>query len=147
MIYTVCEKCPNTEFFLVRIFPHLDWTRTRKNSIFGHFSRSDSFMHYRTAGYFHYFVVCIVVLYAFEFSYGEIMIRFLISHAFYGGGLVRKRCLLECSAYSDLSLKSFCVYLRAIALVRRSKAYEKFRCLFKARRLLEEVRLLARLLV
>ena len=21
------EKCPNTEFFLVRIFPHLDWIR------------------------------------------------------------------------------------------------------------------------
>ena len=96
-------------------FPHLDWIRTRKNSIFGHFSRSDSFIHYRTAGYFHYFVVCIVVLYAFEFSYDEIMIRFLIIHAFYGGGLIRKRCLLECSAYSDLSLKSFCVYLRAIA--------------------------------
>ena len=113
-IYSVW-KVSKYGVFLVRIFPHLDWIRTRKNSIFGHFSRSDSFIHYRTAGYFHYFVVCIVVLYAFEFSYGEIMIRFLISHAFYGGGLIRKRCLLECSAYSDLSLKSFCVYLRAIA--------------------------------
>ena len=113
-IYSVW-KVSKYGVFLVRIFPHLDWIRKRKNSIFGHFSRSDSFIHYRTAGYFHYFVVCIVVLYAFEFSYGEIMIRFLISHAFYGGGLIRKRCLLECSAYSDLSLKSFCVYLRAIA--------------------------------
>ena len=113
-IYSVW-KVSKYGVFLVRIFPHLDWIRTRKNSIFGHFSRSDSFIHYRTAGYFHYFVVCIVVLYAFEFSYGEIMIRFLISHAFYGGGLIRKRCLLECRAYSDLSLKSFCVYLRAIA--------------------------------
>ena len=35
------EKCPNTEFFLVRIFPHSDWIRTRKNSVFGHFSRSE----------------------------------------------------------------------------------------------------------
>ena len=113
-IYSVW-KVSKYGVFLVRIFPHLDWIRTRKNSIFGHFSRSDSFIHYRTAGYFHYFVVCIVVLYAFEFSYDEIMIRFLIIHAFYGGGLIRKRCLLECSAYSDLSLKSFCVYLRAIA--------------------------------
>ena len=45
------EKCPNTEFFLVRIFPEKYvvslriqsecWKiRTRKNSIFGHFSRS-----------------------------------------------------------------------------------------------------------
>ena len=25
MIYTLCEMCPNTEFFLVRIFPHSDW--------------------------------------------------------------------------------------------------------------------------
>ena len=33
------EKCPNTEFFLVRIFPHLDRIR-RFTYIFGHFSRS-----------------------------------------------------------------------------------------------------------
>ena len=46
------EKCPDTEFFLVRISPHSDWyfvflriqskcgkIRTRKNSAFGHFSR------------------------------------------------------------------------------------------------------------
>ena len=37
---TLCEVCPNTEFFLVRIFPHSDWIRSRKNSVFGHFSRS-----------------------------------------------------------------------------------------------------------
>ena len=24
---TLCEMCPNTEFFLVRIFPHSDWIR------------------------------------------------------------------------------------------------------------------------
>ena len=23
----LCEKCPNTEFFLVRVFPHSDWIR------------------------------------------------------------------------------------------------------------------------
>ena len=45
------EKCPNAEFFLVHIFPHSDWIlrdiksecgkiQTRKNSVFGHFSRS-----------------------------------------------------------------------------------------------------------
>ena len=34
---TLREKCPNTEFFLVCIFPHSDWIRTRKNSVFGHF--------------------------------------------------------------------------------------------------------------
>ena len=51
------EKCPNTEFFLVRIFLYFDWIRrfteeiiwiqtkcskiqSRKNSVFGHFSRS-----------------------------------------------------------------------------------------------------------
>ena len=33
------EKCPNTEFFLVCIFPYSDWIRTRKNSVFGHISR------------------------------------------------------------------------------------------------------------
>ena len=25
--FFLLEKCPNMEFFLVRIFPHLDWTR------------------------------------------------------------------------------------------------------------------------
>ena len=25
IVFTLREKCPNTEFFLVRIFPHLDW--------------------------------------------------------------------------------------------------------------------------
>ena len=34
-------KCPQTEIFLVRVFPHSDWIRTRNNSVFGHFSRSD----------------------------------------------------------------------------------------------------------
>ena len=34
------EKYPNTEFFLVRIFSYPDWIRTKKNSIFRHFSRS-----------------------------------------------------------------------------------------------------------
>ena len=24
---TLCEKCPNTELFLVRIFPYSDWIR------------------------------------------------------------------------------------------------------------------------
>ena len=56
------EKCPKTEFFLVRIFPHSDWIRrdtpytlylsvfspkkirTRKNSVFRHFSRSVLFI-------------------------------------------------------------------------------------------------------
>ena len=51
--------CPNTEFLLVRIFPHFACflyfvslriqsecgkVRTRKNSVFGHISRSDSFI-------------------------------------------------------------------------------------------------------
>ena len=55
------EKCPNTDFFLVRFFLYSDWIqiiqseyrkiqsiqseyrkiRSRKNSVFGHFSRSD----------------------------------------------------------------------------------------------------------
>ena len=34
------EKCPNTKFFLVRIQPKYEKLRTRKSSVFGHFSRS-----------------------------------------------------------------------------------------------------------
>ena len=53
--FSLRKKCPNTEFFLVRIFSHSGWIRirieylriqsecgkirTRKNSVFGHFSR------------------------------------------------------------------------------------------------------------
>ena len=36
-ILTLREKCPNSELFLVRIFPHSDWIRARNNSVFGHF--------------------------------------------------------------------------------------------------------------
>ena len=46
---TMRGKCPNTEFFLVRIFPEslrfqseCGKTRTRKNSVFGLFSRTVS---------------------------------------------------------------------------------------------------------
>ena len=39
------EKCPNTEFFLVRSFPHSECEKIwiRKNSVLGHFSRSEYF--------------------------------------------------------------------------------------------------------
>ena len=40
---TVREKCPKTEFFLVRIFPYLNWIWSRKSSVFGHFSRWEMF--------------------------------------------------------------------------------------------------------
>ena len=56
---TLREKCPNTELFLIHIFPHSDWIgrdlrslriqsecgkiRTRNNSVFGHFSHSASY--------------------------------------------------------------------------------------------------------
>ena len=53
------ETCPNTEFFLVRIFPCLDWIRrflliqskygkirTRKNSVFRYFLRSGDICNY-----------------------------------------------------------------------------------------------------
>ena len=31
---TLCEKFPNTKFFLVRIFPYLDWTKRFTEKIF-----------------------------------------------------------------------------------------------------------------
>ena len=58
-IFTLREKCPNTEFFLIRILLYSDWIRiesvnlrihseyrkmrTRKNSLYGHFSGSVTF--------------------------------------------------------------------------------------------------------
>ena len=41
---TLREKCPNTELFLVRIFLYSDWIRTKNNSVFEHFSRSESYI-------------------------------------------------------------------------------------------------------
>ena len=38
---TLREKCPNTELFLVRIQSKYRKIRTRENSLFGHFSRSE----------------------------------------------------------------------------------------------------------
>ena len=41
---SLCEKCPNTELFLVRIFQHsvrIREIQTWKNSTFGHFSHSE----------------------------------------------------------------------------------------------------------
>ena len=38
--FSLREKCPNTEFFLVRIQSECSKIRTRKNSVSGHFSRS-----------------------------------------------------------------------------------------------------------
>ena len=37
------EKCPDTEFFLVRILSEYRKIRTRKSPVFGHFSRSEDF--------------------------------------------------------------------------------------------------------
>ena len=43
--HTLREKCPNTEYFLVRIFLYSGWiqesTDQKKNSVFVHFSCSD----------------------------------------------------------------------------------------------------------
>ena len=40
------EKCPDTELFLVRIQSEYRKIRTRNNSVFGHFSRSEEFQNY-----------------------------------------------------------------------------------------------------
>ena len=38
-IFRLCEKCPNKDFFLVRIFPHSDWVR-RDTEYLSVFSRN-----------------------------------------------------------------------------------------------------------
>ena len=45
---TLCEKCPNTEYFLVRIQSKCGKIRTRKHSVFGDFSCSVKSMKSRT---------------------------------------------------------------------------------------------------
>ena len=34
VLLSLPENCPNTEFFLVRIFPHLDWIRKDKEYLY-----------------------------------------------------------------------------------------------------------------
>ena len=47
--YSLRKKCPNTEFFLLRIQSKYRKLGTRKNFVLGHFSRSDSVgVHYLT---------------------------------------------------------------------------------------------------
>ena len=41
MLRTLREKCPNTDFFLVRFQSKYGKIRTRKNSVFGHFLRRE----------------------------------------------------------------------------------------------------------
>ena len=43
---TLYEKCPNTGFFLVRIFLYSVRIQTRKKSVFEHFSRSGTRRHF-----------------------------------------------------------------------------------------------------
>ena len=89
-----CVKCPNTEFFLVRIFQHSDWIRmdtlafglnteryevflhiqsecgkirTWKNSVVGHFSRSEKLPYFdiKNCTVFYYlpdFVISLVLV-------------------------------------------------------------------------------------
>ena len=44
---TLRKKCSNTELFLVRIQSECGKIRTRNNSVFGHFSRSATFLAFR----------------------------------------------------------------------------------------------------
>ena len=43
VLFSLCEKCPNTKFFLVRIFPHSDWIRRDTTSQKMKFSIKDFF--------------------------------------------------------------------------------------------------------
>ena len=79
-----------------------------------------------TASYFHFFIVCVLVPYAFQFTYGYIMVRFLINTTFWGTALIRGRSLLEDGVYYDLSVNG-------AALIKRRR-------LFEIRHLLEEIR-------
>ena len=64
--------------------------------------------------YFHCFTVCILVLYAFQFSYQQNIVTILNSAAFRGAALIRARRLFQCG-------------------------YPKVRPLFETRCLLEEI--------
>ena len=49
------EKCPNTEFFLVRIFVYSYWIQEdtdQKNPVIGHFSRSGAVRHRQKSSYY-----------------------------------------------------------------------------------------------
>ena len=98
-LYTnrLCEKCPNTEIFLIRILLYLDWIRifnskyrkiwTSKNSVFGHISGSDIFglsilwmvMVYIMCGSW-IFLLWLRYIVVFEWSRHNMVGRFAIRH-------------------------------------------------------------------
>ena len=65
--------------------------------------------------YFHCFIVCILIPYAFQFTYQQNIVTFLISATFRGAALIRGRCLFQCG-------------------------YPKMQRLFETQCLLEEIR-------
>ena len=69
--------------------------------------------------YFHYFLVCIVVPYAFWFSYQQNMVSILISITFGGAVLIRGRRLFQCGHPKVWRLLAGRAYLRLSAHQRK----------------------------
>ena len=69
-IHRLREKCPNTQFFLVRIFPYSVRMRENTDSVFGHFSRSDLLQGSVALNNLasQYFVKCLLLFYKINFS-------------------------------------------------------------------------------
>ena len=66
------EKCPNTEFFLVRILSECDKIRTRKNSVFEHFSRSEFLGYFKGKRFSYPFLISAALFMHFRLKgYGE----------------------------------------------------------------------------
>ena len=60
---------------------------------------NNSLIYSRTTNYFYCYIISILILYEFWFSYGYIITRFLITATFCGVVLIRCRCLIWGGAY------------------------------------------------
>lgn len=60
---------------------------------------NNSLIYFRTTNYFYCYIISILILYEFWFSYGYIITRFLITATFCGAVLIRCSCLIWGGAY------------------------------------------------
>ena len=59
----------------------------------------------RATSRFHCFIVCILFPYAFQFSYGYVIVKFLLSLTFWSAAFIKKGRLLNGGVYFELILK------------------------------------------
>ena len=70
-----------------------------------------------TTTYFKWYILCMLVPHVFEFSYGKIMVRILITTSFWASVPIKARRLLEADVYFDLNVKRGSAYYNEVLIL------------------------------